>query len=165
MFLERRQEMVALRRWTEYCQRYKERLGWEEIVWAELRSEAVGEDYYRIVLEFRRPARGILGEQTGEEEFLFDLTGVLQDRQVLLWPEGLNAGRGEVDKTAMPQLEVSDLQPAELPSVSEAHTSPPGFPHAEPTERRSQASPNWEGGGAADTTEVDSGHLPYLHLQ
>ena len=108
--------LLARRQARESDERYKERLGWEEIVWAELRSEAVGEDYYRIVLQFRRPARGILEEQTGEEEFLFDLTGVLQDRQVLLWPENLSAGQGEVDITAMPQLEVSALQPAEPPS-------------------------------------------------
>ena len=95
--------LLSRRQARESDERYKERLGWEEIVWTELRSEAVGEDYYRIVLQFRRPARGILEEQTGEEEFLFDLTGVLQDRQVLLWPESLSAGQGEVDTTAMPQ--------------------------------------------------------------
>ena len=149
--------LLSRRQARESDERYKERLGWEEIVWAELRSEVVGEDYYRIVLQFRRPARGILEEQTGEEEFLFDLTGVLQDRQVLLWPESLSAGQGEVDTTAMPQLEVSALQPAELPSIAEALTSPPDFPHAEPTERRSEASPNGEEGGAADTAEVELG--------
>ena len=149
--------LLSRRQARESDERYKERLGWEEIVWAELRSETVGEDYYRIVLQFRRPARGILEEQTGEEEFLFDLTGVLQDRQVLLWPEGLSAGEGEVDTTAMPQLEVSALQPAELPSIAEALTSPPDFPHAEPTERRSEASPNGEEGGAPDTAEVELG--------
>ena len=149
--------LLSRRQARESDERYKERLGWEEIVWAELRSEVVGEDYYRIVLQFRRPARGILEEQTGEEEFLFDLTGVLQDRQVLLWPESLSAGQGEVDTTAMPQLEVSALQPAELPSIAEPLTSPPDFPHAEPTERRSEASPNGEEGGAADTAEVELG--------
>ena len=149
--------LLSRRQARESDERYKERLGWEEIVWAELRSETVGEDYYRIILQFRRPARGILEEQTGEEEFLFDLTGVLQDRQVLLWPESLSAGQGEVDTTAMPQLEVSALQPAELPSIAEPLTSPPDFPHAEPTERRSEASPNGEEGGAADTAEVELG--------
>ena len=149
--------LLSRRQARESDERYKERLGWEEIVWTELRSEAVGEDYYRIVLQFRRPARGILEEQTGEEEFLFDLTGVLQDRQVLLWPENLSAGQGEVDITAMPQLEVSALQPAEPPSIAEALTSPPDFPHAKPTERRSEASPNGEEGGAADTAEVELG--------
>jgi hypothetical protein len=149
--------LLSRRQARESDERYKERLGWEEIVWAELRSETVGEDYYRIVLQFRRPTRGILEEQTGEEEFLFDLTGVLQDRQVLLWPESLSAGQGEVDTTAMPQLEVSALQPAEPPSIAEALTSPPDFPHAEPTERRSEASPNGEEGGAPDTSEVELG--------
>lgn len=108
--------LLARRLARETDEIYKERLSWGEVVWTELRSEAVGEDYYRIVLQFRRPARGILEEQTGEEEFLFDVTGVLQDRQVLLWPEGLSASEGEVDTTAMPQLEVSALQPAEPPS-------------------------------------------------
>lgn len=60
--------MVDRRIWTEYWQRYKERLACEEIVWAELRSEAVADDYYRIVLQFRSPARGILEERTGEDE-------------------------------------------------------------------------------------------------
>jgi hypothetical protein len=62
--------LLSRRQARESDERYKERLGWEEIVWAELRSETVGEDYYRIVLQFRRPTRGILEEQTGEEEFL-----------------------------------------------------------------------------------------------
>ena len=39
------------------------------------------------MLGFQRPAQGLREEQTGEEEFLFDLIGELQDRQVLLWPE------------------------------------------------------------------------------
>ena len=34
---------------------YKERLGWTEVVWTELHSESIGEDYYKIVLQFRRP--------------------------------------------------------------------------------------------------------------
>ena len=81
--------LLARRQARQNDETYKERFSWEEVVWTELRSEAVGEDYYRIVLQFRRPARGILEEQTGEEEFLFDTTGILQDRQVLVWPDGL----------------------------------------------------------------------------
>ncbi|MCH8207359.1 MAG: hypothetical protein IH956_10205 [Chloroflexi bacterium] len=69
------------------AQRYRERLGWEGIVWSEKISDQ-REDSYRVVLEFRRPARGLNQEQTGEEEFIYDLTGDLQFRQVLVWPEG-----------------------------------------------------------------------------
>ena len=83
------QAVVRARRLArENDERYKERFGWGEVVWTELRSETIGEDYYRVVLQFSRPQRGILEEQTGEEEFLFDFTGTLLDRQVLLWPEG-----------------------------------------------------------------------------
>ena len=66
--------------------RYMHQLGWEQIVWLEGSSEQ-REDSYRVVLLFRRPARSISEEQTGEEEFIFDLTGQLHDRQVLVWPE------------------------------------------------------------------------------
>ena len=72
-------------------ERYINRLGWEQIVWAESSSEQ-REDSYRVVLLFRPPARGISEEQTGEEEFIFDLTGKLQDRQVLVWPEEAASG-------------------------------------------------------------------------
>jgi len=87
--------LLARRQARENDERYKERFGWGEVVWTELRSETIGEDYYRVVLQFSRPQRGILEAQTGEEEFLFDLTGILQDRQVLLWPEGLQMGEPE----------------------------------------------------------------------
>ena len=84
------QAVLAARRLArENDEHYKEGLGWTEVVWTELHSETVGEDYYKVVLQFRRPGREILEEQTGEEEFLFDLTGILQDRQILVWPEGL----------------------------------------------------------------------------
>lgn len=137
---------------------YLERLNWNEIVWAEASSEQ-REDSYRVVLQFRRPARGLREEQTGEEEFLFDLTGVLQDRQVLLWPDGLNAGEGEVDTTAMPEPGISTLHPVEPPSIAEALTSPPAISHAETTEHRSEVLSKAEEGGAAvtvpDTAEVE----------
>jgi len=69
-------------------ERYRVRLGWEEIVWSEIRSEE-REDTFRIVLQFRRPGRGISESQTGEEEFFFDQAGALVFRQVLAWPESL----------------------------------------------------------------------------
>ena len=71
------------------------------MVWTESRSEQ-REDSYRVVLHFRRPARGLGEEQIGEEEFLFDLTGVLQDRQVLVWPEG-----GEISTGGLPETSVT----------------------------------------------------------
>jgi len=65
---------------------YRQRLGWDEIVWSELSSEQ-REDTFRVVLQFRRPGRGVSEEQTGEEEFFFNQTGALVFRQVLAWPE------------------------------------------------------------------------------
>ena len=56
-------------------------------MWTEAGSEQ-REDSYRVVLQFRRPARGLVQEQTGEEEFIFDLMGKVQDLPVLAWPEG-----------------------------------------------------------------------------
>ena len=55
----------ARRQARENDERYKERFGWGEVVWTELRSETIGEDYYRVVLQFSRPQRVILEEQTG----------------------------------------------------------------------------------------------------
>ena len=78
--------LTARRLVREDEERYHHRLGWDTIVWTETDSEQ-REDSYRVVLQFRRPERGLREEQTGEEEFIFDLTGGLQDRQVLLWPE------------------------------------------------------------------------------
>ena len=98
--------------------RYLERLNWDEIVWAETSSES-REDSYRVVLQFRRPARGLREEQTGEEEFLNNLTGVLQDRQVLLWPEGLIAGEGTLDNNA-PEVE-DETSTTEPPLLQCAH--------------------------------------------
>ena len=55
-------------------------------MWLEKSAEQT-EDYYRVVLEFRRPARGLQEEQTGKEEFVFDHIGGLMFRQVVAWPE------------------------------------------------------------------------------
>ena len=78
--------------------RYKNRLGWNEITWTELSSET-RKDSYRIILQFRRPARGLQEEQTGEEEFVFNLLGELQFRQVLAWPtEAVQAGVPAAEK-------------------------------------------------------------------
>jgi len=68
-------------------QLYRQRLGWGEIVWMEISSDQ-REDSHRVVLQFRPPGRGLTEEQTGEEEFVFDLTGNLRFRQVLAWPQG-----------------------------------------------------------------------------
>jgi len=88
----------------ESDERYKERLGWGEVVWADLRSEALGEDYYKVVLQFRSPGREVSEEQTGEEEFLFDLTGTLLDRQVLHWPEVADTTVASAISTALEPL-------------------------------------------------------------
>lgn len=69
----------------QHDDKYRERLGWDEIVWAELAAEP-REDSYRVVLQFRRPTRQLQEEQTGQEEFIFDPLGNLLDRQVLAWP-------------------------------------------------------------------------------
>jgi hypothetical protein len=67
--------------------RYVQRLGWDEIVWTEASSEQ-SEDYYKVVLRFNQPTRHSSEEDTGEEEFRFDLTGSLEVRQVRVWPKG-----------------------------------------------------------------------------
>ena len=77
--------LEARRLAREDQERYCQRLGWEEIVWTELESE-LREDSYRVVLQFRPPVHGAREQQTGQEEFIFDLTGNLTYRQVLAWP-------------------------------------------------------------------------------
>ena len=67
-------------------QLYRNRLGWDEIVWTELDSQK-REDSYGVVLQFRTPTYGLEQKQTGQEEFVFDLIGNLLDRQVLVWPD------------------------------------------------------------------------------
>jgi len=71
-------------------QRYLNRTGWEEIVWSTSESEA-GDASLKVILQFRRPDRGISEEANGLEEFLFGYNGVLQDRQVLFWPNNSSA--------------------------------------------------------------------------
>ena len=106
--------------------RYLERLGWEEVVWTEISSEQ-REDSYRVVLKFRRPARGLQEEQTGEEEFLFDLTGVLQDRQVLLWPEGAaENSQGTATTAAGPDISATLVSEAPSPPQSLGPSPAPG---------------------------------------
>ncbi len=83
--------LLARQQAREDAERYRQRLGWEEIVWSELTSEK-REDTYRVVLQFRRPTRGVQEEQTREEEFVFDQLGKLEFRQVLAWPEGVASG-------------------------------------------------------------------------
>ncbi len=93
------QAMISARRLAAADEgRYKNRLGWNEITWTELSSET-RKDSYRIILQFRRPARGLQEEQTGEEEFVFNLLGELQFRQVLAWPtEAVQAGVPAAEK-------------------------------------------------------------------
>ena len=80
------QAVLAARRLArENDEHYKERLGWTEVVWTELHSESISEDYYKVVLQFRRPGREVSEEQTGEEEFLFYLARQRWSRIILLW--------------------------------------------------------------------------------
>ena len=87
-------------------ERYLQRLGWDQIAWTD-RSSEQREDSYRVVLQFRRPTRGLGEEQTGEEEFIFNLTGELQDRQVLVWPEGVTSGTGFAPAPSSPHVGAS----------------------------------------------------------
>ena len=89
-------------------ERYLQRLGWDQIVWTESSSEPRG-DSYRVVLQFRRPSRGLREEQTGEEEFIFNLTGKLQDRRVLVWPEGVPSSTGFAPAAPSPKVEASPV--------------------------------------------------------
>ena len=85
-------------------QRYLSRTGWEEIVWSISESEH-REVTYRVVLEFRRPYRGLTEGEGGLEEFLFDHNGELQDRQVIFWP----------DNSSGPTVTQSDLNFEPMP--------------------------------------------------
>ena len=71
-------------------QRYLNRLGWEEIVWSTSESDA-GCASIKVILQFRRPGRGLPEEESGLEEFLFDYNGDLQVRRVLSWPDNSSA--------------------------------------------------------------------------
>jgi len=121
--------LLARRLARENDEGYKESFGWGGIVWTELRSETIGEDYYRVVLQFNRPQRGVLEAQTGEEEFLFDFTGILQDRQVLLWPEGLQMGEPErPPRTSGEEQEVAQAVTEKVSEVEEHFQQPEGDP-------------------------------------
>jgi len=89
-------------------ERYRVRLGWDEIVWSEISSEE-REDTFRILLQFRRPGRGISESQTGEEEFFFDQTGELVFRQVLAWPEVGESQEGLSALTPMSPVKDEDI--------------------------------------------------------
>ena len=118
--------ILSRRLGRENDEHYKERLGWTEVVWTELHSESVGEDYYKVVLQFRRPGRGIPEEQTGEEEFLFDFMGILQDRQVLHWPEGADT---TVASALSTPLELLTAKPEVDPSqIEDPNRGLPGVP-------------------------------------
>ena len=110
--------------------RYLQRLGWDEIVWMEISADQ-REDSYRVVLQFRRPARGLREEQTGEEEFLFDLTGGLQDRQVLLWPEG-GSGDDALDPSTTPREPDVSATPVPEAAYTPRELGPPVTPDTQP---------------------------------
>jgi len=118
--------LLARQRAREDAQLYRRRLGWEEIVWSELSSEQ-REDTYRVVLQFRRPARLVREEQTGEEEFVFDLTGKLEFRQVLAWPEGAESAP---PPPAAPPAEEAVPRPTTPPPMGEVASI-----RTQPTER------------------------------
>ena len=105
---------------------YLERLGWDQIVWTDSSSEQ-REDSYRVVLRFRHASRGLREEQTGEEEFIFDLTGNLQDRQVLVWPEGVPSGAGSPPAASSPPVEAPPAShfPPRTPEVDDGMMFPP----------------------------------------
>ena len=47
-------KMRARRLAQEDADKYLRRLGWDEITWLE-KSAEMSEDYYRVILQFRRP--------------------------------------------------------------------------------------------------------------
>ena len=97
-----------------------------------------------MVLQFRRPARGLREEQTGEEEFIFDLTGSLIDQQVLVWPEGGDAQTGPVSAGPSPEAEASAQSPpvgASPASQAEVPVEPRPAPSAAATHAEVSASP------------------------
>ena len=107
--------LLARQQAQEDAEFYRRRLGWEEIVWSELSSEQ-REDTYRVVLQFRRPTRLVMEEQTGEEEFVFDLTGKLVFRQVRAWPEGAESAP---PPPAAPPAEEAVPRPTTAPPMRE----------------------------------------------
>ena len=82
---------------------HRQRLGSDQIVWTELSSDR-REDSYRVVLQFRAPAHRWQREQTGQEEFIFDLNGNLLERQVLAWPAVSRPSRIPAALRSVPRL-------------------------------------------------------------
>ncbi len=99
--------------------RYQNRLGWDEIAWVESSAEQ-REDSYRVVLQFKRPSPGPQEGKMGEEEFIFGLTGVLEERQVLLWPADAGAETAPLSAPAP-----DSARPTE-DAVGQSHSDFPG---------------------------------------
>ena len=97
--------------------RHRERLGWREIVWTEANAER-REDSYRVVLRFKRPAPGLREEQMGEEEFIFGLTGDLEERQVLVWPAEGRGDNGSAPGSVAPTAEAPDQTQPGFPDLT-----------------------------------------------
>ncbi|MBQ10168.1 MAG: hypothetical protein CMJ45_01295 [Planctomyces sp.] len=115
--------------------RYRGRLGWDEIVWTELESQH-RDDSYRVVLQFRTPTRDLEQAQTGEEEFIFDLLGTLLDRQVLVWPVSQSEAQPGEPIPAEPGTQSGEtpLGPEEpMPAPEEASEQPEAESDAAPT--------------------------------
>jgi len=60
------------------------------IVWSTRESDA-RDDSIKVILQFQRPGRELLEDESGLEEFLFDYNGELQVRQVISWPDNSSA--------------------------------------------------------------------------
>ncbi len=90
--------------------RYRGRLGWEEIVWTELESQH-RDDSYRVALQFRTPTRDLEQAQTGEEEFIFNLLGTILDRQVLVWPVSQSGAQPAEPIPVQPETQPAETAP------------------------------------------------------
>lgn len=108
----------------EYCQR----LGWGGISWSERSSER-REDSYRVVLQFQIPVLGVKEEHIGQEEFLLDLTGILRDRQVLVWPVTVQEQARATAEEASRHIDGADYQVA-IERLNEAIQLDPNYAHA-----------------------------------
>jgi hypothetical protein len=123
--------------------RYRGRLGWDEIVWTELESQQ-RDDSYRVVLQFRIPTRDPEKAQTGEEEFIFNLVGTLLDRQVLVWPVSQSGTQSNEPIPLQPETQSVEKPPEPeepVPAPEEVSEQPQVSAEAIPT--------------PADTTESD----------
>jgi hypothetical protein len=116
-------------------ERYRGRLGWDEIVWTELESQH-RDDSYRVVLRFRTPTRDLEQAETGEEEFIFDLMGTLLDRQVLVWPVSQSEAQPAKPIPFQPETQPVETptEPEEtVPAPEEIPNQPEAQSEAEPT--------------------------------